>query len=124
MVEEQTTVAKGRAGEEEAAKRLEAAGYKIIERNYRPVVGGKIKAEIDIIAEDKDFLVFVEVKHFRTFGIDTLEYAIGPLKRKKIITGARYFLASHPKYNAHHIRFDVCFLSSNGFTHIKSAFEK
>ena len=47
----------GVLGEKLAADYLEKNGYTIVERNVR--LG---KNEIDIIASDKDFLVFVEVK--------------------------------------------------------------
>ncbi len=47
----------GNIGEEAAVKLLKKKKYKILERNFT-IRGG----EIDIIAEDKDFLVFVEVK--------------------------------------------------------------
>ncbi len=49
---------KGKIGEQKAADYLQKSGYKIIERNYRY----SRFAEIDIIAKDKDTLVFVEVK--------------------------------------------------------------
>ena len=47
----------GNYGEDLACKYLKNQGYKILERNYR-IRGG----EIDIVAKDKDILVFVEVK--------------------------------------------------------------
>lgn len=47
----------GDNGEYLACQYLQKQGYKIIERNYR-IRGG----EIDIVAKDKDTLVFVEVK--------------------------------------------------------------
>ena len=47
----------GRYGEERAAVFLQDRGYEIIERNWRSQAG-----EIDLIAKDKDRLVFVEVK--------------------------------------------------------------
>lgn len=47
----------GKLGEDYAHKFLVKKGYKILERNWRHK-----KAEIDIIAMDKDILVFVEVK--------------------------------------------------------------
>lgn len=47
----------GRYGEERAAAYLKDRGYEIIERNWRSQTG-----EIDLIARDKDRLVFVEVK--------------------------------------------------------------
>lgn len=47
----------GRYGEDRAASYLQERGYEIIDRNWRSQVG-----EIDIVAKDKDRLVFVEVK--------------------------------------------------------------
>lgn len=55
--------ATGRAGESYAAQALEKKGYFILERNFSNKFG-----EIDIIARDKDVLVFVEVK--TKIGID------------------------------------------------------
>ena len=49
---------RGRRGEKLAAKFLRQHGYKILYRNFRGRTGG----EIDIVARDKDTLVFVEVK--------------------------------------------------------------
>ena len=48
----------GALGEEMAEKYLKRRGYKIIEKNFR----ASRLAEIDIVAKDKDILVFVEVK--------------------------------------------------------------
>jgi putative endonuclease len=47
----------GRRGEDLAARYLEDAGYRLIERNWRCRQG-----EIDIIARTADTLIFVEVK--------------------------------------------------------------
>ena len=47
----------GRISEEHAARFLASKGYRIKERNYRTRRG-----EIDIIAEQRDVLVFIEVK--------------------------------------------------------------
>jgi putative endonuclease len=47
----------GRYGEERAAIFLQDRGYEIIDRNWRSRGG-----EIDLIARDKDHLVFIEVK--------------------------------------------------------------
>lgn len=49
---------KGKLGEQKAAEYLQKLGYKILERNYRY----SRYAEIDIIAKDKDTIVFAEVK--------------------------------------------------------------
>jgi putative endonuclease len=51
----------GDIGEKAAAKYLEDKGYKIIAKNYKNKTG-RMLGEIDIIAKDKDEMVFVEVK--------------------------------------------------------------
>ncbi len=47
----------GRAGEKRAVVFLKKKGFKILKTNYKTVFG-----EIDIIAQDKDTIVFIEVK--------------------------------------------------------------
>ena len=57
-----TNISIGKNGEEIARKYLEKQGYKILETNKR----FSRFSEIDIIALDKDTLVFVEVKTRKT----------------------------------------------------------
>ena len=47
----------GRIGEEAVCEFLTSSGYEITNRNYR-IKGG----EIDIIAVDSEYIIFVEVK--------------------------------------------------------------
>ncbi len=47
----------GRYGEDRAASYLQERGYEIIDRNWHSQSG-----EIDLVAKDKDRLVFIEVK--------------------------------------------------------------
>jgi putative endonuclease len=47
----------GSKGEDLAVRFLEKKGYRILSRNFRTPVG-----EIDVIAEDRNTLVFIEVK--------------------------------------------------------------
>jgi len=77
----------GSWGEKIAQKKLEELGLKIIETNYHTRFG-----EIDIIAKDKDELVFVEVKtrSNNLFG-EAIE-AISPSKLNNIIKSAQYYL--------------------------------
>jgi len=108
---------KGRAGEDTAASYLEEKGIKILEKNFRSRMG-----EIDIIALDGETLIFVEVKNWSHYGIDALEQAINTKKRHKIIETSKYFLSLHRKYRYMAIRYDVIFISSEGITHLASAF--
>jgi putative endonuclease len=75
----------GGAGEELAGRYLEEHGFRIIEKNYR--YG---KGEIDIVAREDDYLVFVEVKTRHSLNFGEPEYAIsrGKLNQIKKIASA------------------------------------
>lgn len=91
---------KGNTFEEKAVKILEAASYKIIERNYR-----NRYAEIDIIAEKEKKLVFVEVKYrkSKTYGLGY--EAVDTKKIEKIFSLAQEFL-EEKNYTDYSLRFD------------------
>ena len=97
----------GEQGEALAVKRLKKAGYKIIETNYRTRLG-----EIDVIAKDKDTLVFVEVKTRTSFHYGSPKLAITPKKQKKISMAALYYLKTTGQSSAR-ARFDVVTIISN-----------
>ena len=90
----------GQCGEDVAALLLKKKGYKILERNYKNKIG-----EIDIIARQKDTLVFVEVKTRRSekFGIPS--EAVTYYKKQKIVNTAKMYLLDNPADLA--IRFDI-----------------
>ncbi|MDD5409666.1 MAG: YraN family protein [Candidatus Omnitrophica bacterium] len=77
----------GKQAESAAVKFLKIRGYKIIRRNYKTKFG-----EIDIIAEDKGVICFVEVKarHSRLFG-EPYE-AVSALKQRQISKAAICYL--------------------------------
>lgn len=79
-----------RLGEEIATKYLQKLGYKIIERNFRQGYG-----EIDIIAIDKDTLVFVEVKTRTSEKFGTPLEAITYFKLKTLIKTAEFYKQIH-----------------------------
>ena len=91
----------GRTSESIAAKVLKKKGYKILEKNYRSPGG-----EIDIIAKDKDTLVFVEVKArmSETYGNPKESVTIG--KQQKISKTAQYYF-KEKKLSDFRARFDV-----------------
>ncbi len=91
----------GKRGEDLAVEHLQTLGYRLLERNYRCPLG-----EIDIVAMDKDDVVFVEVKSRKTEAYGDPELAVGKAKQKKIALIAMYYLANkgHSSLNA---RFDV-----------------
>lgn len=91
----------GDAGEKLAEKYLKSLGFKIIRKNYSSPFG-----EIDIIAREKDTLVFVEVKS-RNEGLEgSAEYAVDSKKRYRITRTALYYLNEN-KLGEIDCRFDV-----------------
>ncbi len=92
---------KGNIGEKYTASHLKKNKYKIIRKNYSKKCG-----EIDIIAENKDFLVFVEVKTRNVNSLTRAVDAVGYKKRRRIINTAKYYLAENPTNKF--CRFDIC----------------
>ena len=91
----------GFKGESIAAGFLKRNGYKILEQNYKNKLG-----EIDIVAKDRDTLVFVEVKTRRSDQFGHPKWAVTPRKQRKISMVALYYLKEHRKSNLK-ARFDV-----------------
>ena len=79
-------------GEDKATEYLRKKGYKIIERNFRKGYG-----EIDVIAIDKDTLVFVEVKTRTSSSFGSPLESITYWKLKSLIKTAQYYKITHPK---------------------------
>ena len=77
----------GRNGEDEAVKYLERKGYKIIERNFLCRQG-----EIDIIALDEDYIVFVEIKARTSTDYGLPSEAVTERKLKHMIKSIEYYL--------------------------------
>lgn len=83
----------GKLGEDLACKYLEKNGYKIIERNKH----FSRFCEIDIIAQTKRTLVFVEVKTRKTNNFGTPFEAITRTKFNHIYQGALFYLNENKK---------------------------
>lgn len=78
----------GSYGEKLAVEFLKSIGFEIVEQNYHFGHG-----EIDIIAKDKEFLVFVEVKYRKNLEYGEPEYAITKGKQNQIKKIAEAYLA-------------------------------
>ena len=83
----------GMTGEDVAAKFLEQNGYTVIERNYRSG-----HCEIDVIARDEQFLVFVEVKTRSCLYPESGDFgvpgrAVDEKKRGNTVNAVRSYLA-------------------------------
>ena len=81
----------GRWGEALAADWLEKRGCVLVAANWRCRFG-----EIDLIAEDGDFLCFVEVKLRKSDAYGGAGEAVDRRKQEKLRTAAELYLAGHP----------------------------
>ena len=107
---------KGKFGEDCAADFLEAQGYKIVARNFRIR-----SAEIDIIAQIDNVIIFIEVKARSTIRHGLPSEAVNFRKQKKIIDQDENFSECA-------CRFDVIEIYLRGehveeINHIENAFE-
>jgi len=80
----------GKLGEKAARKFLKKRGYRIREVGFRCPRG-----EIDIIAQQKDYLVFVEVRTKSNLDFGTPEESITQAKKKKLIALALTYTSTH-----------------------------
>ena len=91
----------GIKGEEEAAKILESKGFKVIAHNWR--LG---HWEIDLIAENKQEVVFTEVKaRTSMFGNIRPEEYVDEAKKRRMISSGNAFMKHTRSTKA--LRFDI-----------------
>lgn len=91
----------GKLGEDLSAKFLIDIGYEILDRNFHSTYG-----EIDIIAKNEKYVVFVEVKTRSNVLFGTPIEAVNRKKQKRMYKTAKYYLCRNNLVNSF-IRFDV-----------------
>lgn len=91
----------GQKGEEEVCKYLDKIGYFIVAKNFKCSYG-----EIDIIATDKNEIVFIEVKTRGSRKFGEAREAVNKYKKKHIKKAATFFIYKNKLENKF-IRFDV-----------------
>ena len=84
-------VSKGAAGEIVAARFLRDKKYTILAANYRCRFG-----EVDIIAADRSYITFVEVKTRRNDAMVSPREAVTVAKRRRVIQTAAMYLSHYP----------------------------
>jgi putative endonuclease len=111
----------GNKGESIAARHLKKNGYRILEQNYRTSLG-----EIDIIAADRDTIVFVEVKARKSGRFGDPKWAVTLRKQRKISMVALHYLKATQQDQVK-ARFDVVSINASGdapgIELVKNAFE-
>ena len=96
----------GAQAEDLACAHLERAGLKLLARNYRCPQG-----EIDLVMNDRDALVFVEVRYRRSNAFGTPAETVGRHKQARLRAAAGHYLLAHATDRA--CRFDVVAISGH-----------
>ncbi|MCR3759344.1 YraN family protein [Clostridium felsineum] len=91
----------GNYGEDLAEKHLKNLGYTILYRNFKCYLG-----ELDIIAKNKDFITFVEVKARWNDAFGSPCEAVNYKKKFKLYNTAKYYIWSRNLLD-YNFRFDV-----------------
>jgi putative endonuclease len=78
-------------GEEMVAQSLLQKGWQIQERNFRCRYG-----EVDVIAADRRYLIFVEVKLRKNEQFGSAAASVTLAKQKRLRQSAEFYLQRHP----------------------------
>ena len=109
----------GKAGEQQALQHLLNKNYTLLESNYKAG-----KAEVDIIMQDKNFIVLVEVKTRSTNYFGTPEESVNDKKQNLLRTAAEAYMEQNNLDLE--IRFDIVSVLNKGsqfsIHHIVDAF--
>ena len=103
--------------EQLAAEYLEQKGYRVLERNYYTRAG-----EIDLIARDGRYLVFVEVKYRKNDGEGHPLEAVDSRKQGRIRRAAQAYLYVHHLPQDTPCRFDVVGILGETVLHVEDGF--
>ncbi len=103
---------KGKIYEEMACAYLENKGYEILEKNFICRYG-----EIDIVAKDNEFTVFVEVKYRKDSNFSQAIFNITKSKMAKLIKSAQYYYSLN---GFDYSRFDAIIIEGDKIEHIKN----
>jgi putative endonuclease len=108
----------GRRGEDRAHRFLRRNGFTVVARNWRPPQGG---GEIDIIAWERDLLVFVEVKSRLSAQWNAPERDIDTEKMTALRRAARDYVRRSGADESR-VRFDAIAITGDKIEHLRDAF--
>ncbi len=108
----------GKQYEELVCRYMQEKGMKILDTNYQIRQG-----EIDIIARDGVYLVFVEVKYRKNASGGSPLEAVSISKQRKICkTALHYMYVNHYSVENTSVRFDVAGVTGRQLQYIENAF--
>ena len=108
----------GTEKEQFAKEYLLAGGYRVLEMNYRCRMG-----EVDIVAQDGEYLCFVEVKYRTGNQAGSPQHAVDVRKQQRICRVADFYLLQHKFGYDTAVRFDVVAIMGSTVTLYKNAFD-
>lgn len=108
---------RGGLAEAEACRYIKSIGMLPLCKNYKRFTG-----EIDLIAKDRDTIVFIEVKARKNNSKGSPAEAVTKTKQRRIIQTALMYLKENHIYSVK-MRFDVAAISEDGIKYIRSAFD-
>lgn len=110
----------GKDAEVRACRYLQAQGLRLVRKNYHTRRG-----EIDLVMQDKDSLVFVEVRYRRQAGFGSAAESVDRRKQLKLTACANHYLQTFPENARQPCRFDVVSIGDNmdNIEWIRNAFD-
>lgn len=114
----------GAAAEDRALAHLQAAGLRLLARNYRVAAGPRARGgEIDLILRARDgTVVFVEVRHRADARHGGAAASIGATKQARLIFAARHWLQRQAGALPP-CRFDVVAIDGEALQWLQAAFD-
>lgn len=108
----------GAKAEQTIKEYLEQQGISVLEMNYRCRQG-----EVDVIAFDGIYYVFIEVKYRNSLRYGLPQEAVDIKKQRRISKTALYYLYSHALSEDTPVRFDVAAVFGEEIHYIRDAFQ-
>jgi putative endonuclease len=117
MQDTPSNLSSGFISENQACHYLQAKGLRLISKNYRCPYG-----EIDLIMQEKNTLVFVEVRLRTHTAFGNAFESIDSRKQQKLLKSATHYLQKNQLLDKVDCRFDVVGFSNNTIEWMKDAF--
>lgn len=116
------SISVGKQAELQACQFLQTSGLFLLEQNFKCPMG-----EIDLIMQDKDEIVFIEVRLRSNLNYGDAVESVSQHKQKKILKTANLYLQKNNLFDKVNCRFDIIGIHPNlkidKIEWIKNAFE-
>ncbi len=103
-----TNLDRGREAEERACRHLQQQGLTLSQRNYRSPYG-----EIDLVMQERDTLVFVEVRFRASASFGSPAETVDARKQGRLRATAEHYRQNIPRASKKACRFDIVAITGN-----------